>query len=335
MIEDGENARALILAPFSAHQLDKLRQTIDTCYESWFDTRRIYDTVELISRLSKEQIKVLVIEADFVFAEVFEKVPSLRFVGICRNTTTHVEVEAATTHGVLVVNTPDRNAQAVAELALGLMLSLSRRIPTAHVYVTDGLWQNPIHPYVSMRGSELSGRTIGIIGLGSIGLRLASMATALGMDCIAYDPYVIDAPNDISLTGLETLLAASDFVAIHAPATSETENLLDAHKLALMRSTAYLVNLSDPSIISEEALVTSLRNQRIAGAALDVFETHPIAPTNPLLSLDNVILTPHIGGATGETIERHSKSMADDIRRFCDGKKPINLVNPETWRQCD
>ena len=329
---DGEKTRALILAPFSAHQLAELRQTIDMWYESWLDTRRLYDAAELASKLSKEQIEILVIEADFVFAEVFEGAPSLRFVGVCRGATDHVEIEAATEHGVLVVNTPARNAQAVAELALGLMLSLARRIPAAHRYVTEGLWQSPVEPYHYMRGVELSGRTLGIIGLGAIGRRLTSMATALGMNCLAYDPYVVDAPNGVPITELETLLATSDFVAIHAPLTPETEGLLDAHKLALMRPTAYLVNLSSASIVSEEALVTALQNKRIAGAALDVFDSHPIAPNSPLLSLDNVVLTPHVGGATDETVERHSKMMADDIRRFCAGRRPVNLVNPEAWR---
>ena len=323
--------RALILAPFSASELESLGQSIGVAYESWMDTRRLYSPEELADRVRSEGISVLVIEADFVFEEVFEGAPGLRFVGICRNSTDHVDVEAATRHGVLVVNTPGRNARAVAEHALGLMLSLARGIPAAHRYVVEGRWQEPTEPYGRLRGVELAGRTLGIIGLGAIGRKLASLSAALGMTCLAYDPYVQCVPAEVRQTGLEALLAGSDFVAIHAPRTKETEGLLDARMLGLMRPSAYLLNLSDASIVAEDALVEALRARRLAGAALDVFETHPVQPHSPLLELDNVLLTPHIGGATEETVERHSAMMAEAVMRFLAGVRPEHLVNPEAW----
>lgn len=324
--------RALILAPFSMAELAALSETLDVTHESWMETRRIQDPEELAARLRVEGTAILVVETDFLFAEVFEGAPSLRFVGICRNSTHQVDVESATQHGVLVVNTPARNAQAVAEHALGLMLSLARQIPAAHRYVVEGRWQSPVEPYISMRGIELAGRTLGIIGLGAIGKKLAAMASALGMAVVAYDPYVSDAPRGAIIMGLDDLLGESDFVSIHAPINEQTEGLLDARRIGLMKPTAYLVSLSDASIVSEAALVSAVRKGLIAGAALDVFETQPVAPTSPLLSLDNVILTPHLGGATEETVERHSKLMADDIRRFCAGQRPINLVNKDAWK---
>ena len=327
--------RLLVLAPFSEPALKCLREAVQVCYESWTDTRRLYAPEELASRLSAEYASILVIEADFVLADVFEAAPSLRFVGVCRSSTDHVDVEAATEHGVVVVNTPSRNAQAVAEHALTLMLSLARRVPQAHRYVADGRWSNPAEPYLTMRGVELAGRTLGIIGLGAIGQRLAGMASALGMACLAYDPYASCAPQGTTLAGLEALLTGSDFVAIHAPLTRETDGLLDARLLGLMRPTSYLMNLSDAAIVSEEALVDALRQRRIAGAAMDVFETHPLSPGSPLLSLDNVVLTPHIGGATEETVERHSTAMAGDILRFLAGRRPLNLVNPDAWPQLE
>ena len=335
MTRDGDRTGALILAPFSASGLESLRQTADVSYESWADTRRIYDPEELAARVRNEKLSVLVIEADFVFEEVFQRAPSLRFVGVCRNATHHVDVESATRHGVLVVNTPARNAQAVAEHALGLMLSLARQIPAAHRYVVDRKWLAPVEPYIDMRGIELAGRIIGIIGLGAIGQKLAATASALEMTALGYDPYVSSAPEGVGLMELDDLLTESDFVSIHAPHSPETEGLLDARRLGLMKPTAYLINLSAASLVTEEALVTALRERRIAGAALDVFETHPISPDSPLLALDNVVLTPHLGGATDETIERHSRMMAEDILRFCTGHRPINLVNPETWKHGD
>lgn len=323
--------RSLVLAPFAEADLRRLSGRLHVEYESWTDSRRLLDPDELGAKLNGLGVSVLVIELDFVFEEVFEAVPSLKFVGICRAGTSHVDIEAATANGVAVVNTPGRNAQAVAEHALGLMLSLARRIPEGHSYVTGGRWLNPVKPYVELRGVELGGRMLGIVGLGAIGRRLAEMAGAIGMECVAFDPYVDAPPADIRLKDLDEVLAGSDFVSIHAPLTRETEGLIDSRGLALMKPTAYLMNLSDARIVDRGGLVDALESGRIAGAALDVFETHPIAPDHPLLGLDNVILTPHVGGATEETIGRYSKMMADDILRFLDGVRPLNLVNPGVW----
>ena len=308
-----------------------MSKRLDVEYESWMESGRLHDPEELSRKLNELAASVLVVELDFVFEEVFEAVPELRFVGICRAATSHVDIEAATANGVAVINTPGRNAQAVAEHTLGLMLALARRIPEGHEFVKAGRWVNPVGPYVELRGVELAGRTLGIVGLGAIGRQLAEMARALGMRCVAHDPYVDVPPEGVCLRDLDSLLAGSDFVSIHAPLTSETEGLIDSRRLGLMKSTAYLVNLSDARIVEQDSLIGALESRSIAGAALDVFETHPITPEHPLLRLDNVILTPHLGGATEETIERYSKMMADDIVRFLDGERPLNLVNSEVW----
>ena len=327
---DGQ-PRSLILAPFAEAELRRLSERLDVEYESWMDSRRMHDPDELAARLNGLGASVLVVELDFVFEEVFEAVPGLKFVGTCRAATSHVDIEAATAKGVAVVNTPGRNAQAVAEHALGLMLSLARRIPEGHRYVTARRWLNPVGAYVELRGVELGGRTLGIVGLGAIGRRLARMAGAIGMTCIAHDPYVEVPPQGVLLKDLDEVLAESDFVSIHAPLTSETEALIDSRGLGLMKPTAFLLNLSDARIVERDDLVDALESGKIAGAALDVFETHPIAPDHPVLGMDNVVLTPHLGGATEETIERHSRMMADDILRFIDGERPVNLVNPDVW----
>lgn len=333
LTQTDSKSRALILAPFAEEELRRLAGRLHVEYESWMESRRMHDPDELAAKLNGLGASVLVVELDFVFDEVFEAVPSLRFVGVCRAATSHVDIEAATANGVAVVNTPGRNAQAVVEHALGLMLSLARRIPEGHGYVTGGRWLNPVEPYVEMRGVELGGRTLGIVGLGAIGRRLADMAGAIGMTCIAFDPYVGVPPSGVSLKDLDEVLASSDFVSIHAPLTSETEGLIDSRGLALMKPTAYLVNLSEARIVDRGGLVDALESRVIAGAALDVFETHPIAPDHPLLGMDNVILTPHVGGATEETIGRYSKMMTDDILRFLDGERPLNLANPAVWEE--
>ena len=324
---------ALILAPFSDGQIERLSRVMRVEYESWLDTRRLYDPEQLAQRLDRERVGVLVIEGDFVFEEVFEGASALRYVGVCRGSTQHVDVDAATDHGVVVANAPGRNAQAVAEHALALMMALARRIPESHAYASGGTWTNPAEPYICLRGVELAQRTLGIVGFGSIGERLARMGQALGMRVLGCDPASKSNTDGYHMVGLDTLMSASDFISIHVPKIPETEGLLDRRRLALMKPTAYLVSTSDASVVDDGALVTALREGRIAGAALDVFETHPIAPDNPLLGLANVVLTPHLGGATEETIERHSRMVTDDILRFIGGQRPVNIVNPQVWSE--
>ena len=325
--------RALILAPFAAERLRSLGDSLEIHYESWLDTRRICDPEELGVRIRDEDIAVLVIEADFVFEETFEAAPNLRFVGICRGSTSHVDIDAATRHGVLVVNAPGRNAQAVAEHVLGLMLALARRTVAAHSYVKANRWQNPLEPYAEMRGVELAGRTMGIIGLGAIGNRLSKLALALDMRVLAHDPYLDTVQQNIRLVELDELMTASDFVSIHVPADASTAGLVGARLISLMKPTACLISASDASVIDQQAVVEVLRGGGIAGAAFDVFEANPISPQDPLLSMENVVLTPHLGGATHETIERHSRMMAEDICRFRRGLRPERLVNPEAWER--
>ncbi len=323
--------RTLILAPFNSLQLERLRAAIPVEYESWLDTRKLADPEELGERLRASDISILVVEADFVFEETFDAAPSLRFVGICRAATNHVDVEAATKRGITVVNAPARNARAVAEHALGLMFSLARKIPRAHAYVSSGQWNNPVEPYIAMRGVELRGRVVGIVGLGAIGSELARLCAALGMEVIGYDPFAASTPPLVRIASLAELAANSDFICVHVPATEDTAGMLDAGFISSVKRSAFLINCSDPAVVDRDALIRALESGRIAGAACDVFETHPIAPDNPLLRLGNVILTPHIGGATAETIERHSMMMTDDILRFTRGERPVNLVNPEAW----
>ena len=326
-----KTTRALILAPFDERQLDRLTAEINVAHESWLDTLKLTDPDDLAARIRSEGISILVLEADFVFEETFADAPGLKFVGICRASTTQVDVDAATAHGVVVVNTPGRNARAVAEHALGLIFALARRIPAAHRYVTSGHWRHPVGGYVDLRGIELAGRTLGIVGMGAIGRRLAEMGQALGMTVLGCDPYVTDPPAGVDMVDLRTVASGSDFISVHVPTMPQTVGMIDAETIDCMKPTAFLVNCSDAEVIDQPALVHALRTGRIAGAALDVFETHPIAPDNPLIQLDNVVLTPHLGGATVETIQRHSKMMTDDILRFVRGDRPINLVNPEVW----
>ena len=178
--------KALILAPFAPTELDRLRRRVSVIHEPWTETRMLWDPAELAARLAGESIEAVVAEVDFLFGEVFEEPSPLRFIGLCRNATNQVDLEAAAARGVTVVNTPGRNANAVAELVIGLALSLVRRIPSAHAYVRDGDWEHPMAAYLDLRGGELSGRTMGIVGMGDIGRRVARLARAFGMRVLGY-----------------------------------------------------------------------------------------------------------------------------------------------------
>jgi D-3-phosphoglycerate dehydrogenase len=327
--------KALVLAPFDPEALNKLGNKIEVIYESWMDTRKLLSPEELVERIEREDLQILIVEADFVFGEVFEGTDKLRFVGVCRGSVNNVDLDAATEHGVLVVNTPGRNAVAVAELTIGLMLSLARHIPTAQGMIQSGKWLDPVGPYISLRGTELAGKVAGIVGLGAIGTEVAKRLRAFDMAVLVYDPYA--SPEKIAGVGarqidLDGLMKESDFVTIHCPLLPETTGLISADKIGLMKPTAYLVNTAGWDIVDERGLLSALEQKRIAGGAFDVYETHPVHPLSPLLNLDNVVLTPHIGGATDGAIKRCSEMIAEDIERFINGKRPKNLVNPEAWK---
>ncbi|GBD11950.1 Putative 2-hydroxyacid dehydrogenase YoaD [bacterium HR23] len=323
--------RALVLAPFAPEAFARLQEGIEVLYEPWTETHRLWGPSELAQRLRREGIEAVVSEIDFFFDEVFAPDSPLRFLALCRHATNQVDLEGATQAGVVVVHTPARNAQAVAELAVGLMLALARRIPEASAYVAGGRWSNPLDAYHRFRGVELAGKTLGVVGLGNIGRRVARMGRALGMRVIASDPY---APpmRGIPLLPLEEVLAQADILTLHAPDTPETHHLLNAQRLALMKPTAFLVNTGGGSLVDTEALCQALKEGRLAGAGLDVLEASPLPPESPLLACPNLLLTPHIGGATWETVRRYSAMVAEDLLRWRAGKRPRYLANPAVWR---
>lgn len=317
--------------------LARLKELMPVTYESWADTRQLADPEELAFRLKTEGFSVLAVEADFLPEEVFQQAGNLRLVAVCRNSLSHVDLEAATGHGVAVVHTPGRNTQAVAELTIGMMLTLARRITRLDSYVKEGRWQMPAEPYIKahLQAGELAGKTLGVIGLGSIGSKVAQLAGAFGMRVLAYDPYV-EACSLHSLSvdlcpTVAELARNADYLSIHVPDIPATKDVLSRSVLAGIKPGCRIINTSYYHAVDQTALVECLETGLVAGAAFDVFPTHPLPPNNPLLSFDNVVLTPHIGGATRETVARHSDMIVQDIERFVQGYKPERLVNPEVW----
>ncbi len=223
----------------------------------------------------------------------------------------NIEVDAAKTKGIRVINAVEGAMNAVAELVLGLMLSLAREIPRADRELRNGTWLKK-----ELMGSELSGKYLGIVGLGNIGKKLARHAKALNMNIIGYD--VIPIPDDFSRevglvkADLDTLLSSADYISFHVPFTPETHHLVNTQRLGKMKKTAYIINTSRGEIIDEEALYNALKEGKLAGAALDVFEKEP-ATGNRLATLPNVICTPHIGAQTREAQALAANVIAEKI----------------------
>ena len=239
----------------------------------------------------------------------------------------HIDVAAATEKGVYVVNTPGVNSISVAEFALGLMIGVARKIPQLHEAVRVGKWLR-----WELLGNELHGKTLGMVGFGRVGTHLATLARGLGMSVLVFDPYV---PKEkaselgVELLTLEPLLTRADFVVVCCALTDETRGLLGEKALTLLKPTAYLVNVARGPIVDEQALIKALREKRIAGAALDVFEKEPPDANNPLLTLENVILSPHIAGVAQDASKRISVWVAEDVVRVLNHEPPKYPANPE------
>jgi D-3-phosphoglycerate dehydrogenase len=236
-----------------------------------------------------------------------------------------IDVDAAREHKVWVTNNPGVNAAAVAELTFAQMIALARHSVEADRAVKDNRWGD----YLRFIGIELAGKTLGIVGMGNIGTRVALRARAFEMQLLVCDPYVPQS-HVTALNGrwvdLEELFAESDFVTLHLPYNKETRHIVGERQLARMKKSAYLVNLARGGVLDEDALYKCLVEKRIAGAAIDVLETEPPRKDHPLLKLDNVLLTPHIGGSTREATLRGERGAAEEVVRVLEGKEPRNPV---------
>lgn len=301
--------------------VDTLRSRFDTIFlpDLWKDpaelSKRIGDFRALIIRNQTQ-----------VTARLLAAGKKLVVVGRAGAGLDNVDVAAATQAGVLITSTPDQNAISVAELAIGLMLSLARMIPAANLDTRAGNWNRQ-----QFLGTEVYGKTIGIIGAGRTGFLTARRAQAFGMKILAYDPFIsrdniLLSELNAELVSLEDLLARADVVSCHLPATSQTTGLLNASCFRRMKPTATFINTSRGEVIVEDDLLDALRSGRIAGAALDVRTVEP-PHAGELERLPNLILTPHVAAFTREAQDRVTRSICEDVARVLDGKSAQNAVN--------
>jgi D-3-phosphoglycerate dehydrogenase / 2-oxoglutarate reductase len=265
-----------------------------------------------------------------VTAAVLDAAP-LRLVCCARGGPVNVEVAAASARGIPVTNAPGRNAEAVAELTIAFALMLIRSVPAAARFLTDG---GP-HGGSTFEGSQFTGgeapsMTLGLVGLGHVGREVAARGHALGFTLLGYDPVPPGTvPPGVTMTGLDDLLSRSDLVSLHARATAGNRHMFGAAEFARMPPGAFFINTARESLVDEDALARVLASGRLAGAALDVAEPRPAGERHPLLDLPNVIITPHIAGATRETLRRGAEMAAAAVGRLVSGEIPDHLVNPE------
>jgi D-3-phosphoglycerate dehydrogenase len=261
---------------------------------------------------------------------VLDAAPGLRVVGCARGGPVNVDVDAATERGIPVTITPGKNAEAVADLTVAYLVMLARGIPRAQRFLLDGgqLGESTFEG-AQFLGHDLGGMTLGLVGFGQVGSRVAARAAAFGMRVLVHDPYVELGPEEgvQPVSTLEALLARSDFVSLHLRAGSGTENLFAAEAFAAMKPGAWFVNTARETLIDEAALLGALGDGQLSGAALDVVRPMPGGRRNPLLDDARVIVTPHIGGATHETLRRGAEMLAEDVARVAAGESPHRAMN--------
>jgi D-3-phosphoglycerate dehydrogenase len=257
----------------------------------------------------------------FLSARFIANLPRLRVITLHGVGVDQVNLPAAIARGIIVTNVPGANAQAVAEHTIGLMLAVLRHIPYGDTQIRGGAWAG-----ARVLGEELAGKTLGIIGLGNIGRRVAALGQAFGMTVIAHSPTVSPPPPGITTMALDPLLATADIVSLHAPLNAQTEGLLSAARLSLMKPTAILINTARGALVDETALAEALSAGRLAGAGLDAFTKEPPDPASPLLGLSNVVLSPHIASSTTGALRNIARRGGEDMARVLRGEPALHRV---------
>lgn len=306
--------------------------TVD--YQPMAKTKQLIGGSRLVKKL--QGVDVFITEADNLKRREIEALETLQVICSCRGNPVNIDVEAATEKGIPVLRVPARNAQGVAELTVGLMIMLLRNLlPASQIlYREDNSEDMTLmsRVYFKMKGHEIWHKKIGIIGFGSIGRKVAQYLKPFEAEFFASDPFVGQTDMDpfgVKKVELDQLLEASDIVTLHVMPAPDNKGLLGAEEFAKMKSDAYFINTSRSWCTDEAALLNVLKEKKIAGAALDVFDKEPLPFDHPFLTLDNVILLPHIGGNTQEVEQHQTDILIPDLEKLLKGEKPDNIMNPE------
>jgi len=301
---------------------------------SW-DNLREYGECDIYDRSASEDVLARAEGAEVVLTnkvmlsrELIEQLPSLEYIGLLATGYNVVDVAAARDHGIPVTNVPTYGTQSVAQMVFAHLLNLTQHVAYHAQTVLDGRWSaSPDFSYWDYPLIELAGCTMGIIGFGRIGRATAHLALAFGMKVLAYDTFEpAEVPSGVELVGLERLFRESDVVSLHVPLTPETDGMVNAERLALMKPMSFLINTSRGPLIDEQALADALNAGRLAGAGLDVLAVEPPDPNNPLMGAQNCTITPHIAWATKSARSRLLNTAVENVGAFLAGS-PQNVVN--------
>jgi phosphoglycerate dehydrogenase-like enzyme len=315
-------ARVLVTVRSFGGAQPELREELESAVREvrWNELGRPLDPGELREAIA--DVDGVIAGVDRFDASVIDAAERLRVIARHGVGTDGVDLSAAARRGVVVTNTPGANADAVAELAIGLMIALARQIPRGDRLIRSG-------GYRALRGIQLGGRTVGLLGVGRTGSAVARRAAALGCQVLGFDPALT--PAELQASGASPaphrkVVAESDFLSLHVPVTEATRAMVDASLLAQMKPGAFLVNTARGELVVESDLVAALDEGRLAGAALDALRDEPPAPDNPLLGRDDVILTPHSGADTEEARAAMGRGALDDLLAVLDGRPPLHPV---------
>jgi len=325
---------SFITASLDNEGLDTLRSYGEVRYQPLAETKQMLGGSRLVRAL--DGVDVFITEADNLKEHEIEQLTTLQIICSCRGNPVNIDIKAATAKGIPVLDAPARNADAVADLAVALMIILGRNIMKTAAILRDRDPSKDMQVmsriYFDLKGIEMWNKTVGIVGFGAIGRKVAERLLPFGSKLIAYDPFVsaeVMVKYQVRKVDLDTLMKESDFVTIHVMPSESNRGMIGAREIGLMKETAYFVNTARSAITDEMAIIEALKNKKIHGGGFDVFEKEPLPADHPFMALDNVILLPHIGGATYEVTNHQTQIIVPDIVRLINGERPLNIANPE------
>lgn len=307
--------RILITAPYNEQgQLELQKKFGEVIYREWKGNERAFNEQELINLLHETNADALITEHDEVTAKVINNFPNLKFIGVCRGTPSNVDVDCAKSYGIPIFHTPARNAQAVAEMFIANIINLMRHTIPSWKWLAKESWAAGEHTsYLQFKGDELAGKTIGMIGFGAVGKRIAEMVKGFPCTIKFYDPFVEDT-MPYKKTTLNDIFESSDIVSVHLPANNDTLGMIDHSLLSKMKSTAIFVNTARASVVNRGDLLHMIENLKIRGAVLDVFDHEPPDEMDyRLIHHPNVLATPHTAGATHEVEDHHVRILNQQL----------------------
>jgi len=325
--------KAFISSRIPEKWLNKIAEKFTVDHYNWTTEGGMLAREDFKARMQGCQL--VVTESDEIDADMLDSCPELFAIVDFRGTVINVDIEAANRNGVVIINTPGRNADAVADLTVAFMVMAARNILPSIQTLKCGHWAKygKRYAYVTHQGYDLPGKTVGLLGLGYIGRLVAKRLAGFDVKLIGYDPWVdasVAESMGVKKVDFDALFKEADFLSFHLPLNEKTKNLIGERELRMMKSTSYLINTSRAGVMEEKALLRCLQENWIAGAAVDVYHQEPIDSDYPLLNLPNVVCTPHIGGASHDVVNHMAEIGIMGLIDFLNGKDSNVIINPES-----